>query len=77
MKYFNRQFGIGKSKYIINFHDGEKKHKDGSNFFDIAIFSKDDSFLFVGNIVFNGRLLSYKKTSNIDGWIEAIENLGL
>ena len=42
---------------------------------DIAIYSEDDSFLFVGNIVFNGRLLSYKKTSNIDGWIEAIENL--
>lgn len=42
---------------------------------DIAIYSKDDSFLFVGNIVFNERLLSYKKTSNIDGWIEAIENL--
>ena len=42
---------------------------------DIAIYSKDDSFLFVGNIVFNGRLLSYKKTSNIDGWIKAIENL--
>ena len=42
---------------------------------DIAIYSSDDSFLFVGNIVFNGRLLSYKKTSSIDGWIEAIENL--
>lgn len=42
---------------------------------DIAVYSEDDSFLFVGNIVFNGRLLSYKKTSNIDGWIEAIENL--
>ena len=42
---------------------------------DIAVYSKDDSFLFVGNIVFNGRLLSYKKTSNIDGWIEAVENL--
>lgn len=42
---------------------------------DIAIYSQDDSFLFVGNIVFNGRLLSYKKTSNINGWIEAIENL--
>jgi glyoxylase-like metal-dependent hydrolase (beta-lactamase superfamily II) len=42
---------------------------------DIAIYSKDDSFLFVGNIVFNGRLLSYKKTSNINGWIEAIKNL--
>ncbi len=42
---------------------------------DIAIYSPDDSFIFVGNIVFNGRLLSYKKTSNIDGWIEALENL--
>lgn len=42
---------------------------------DIAIYSKDDSFLFVGNIVFNGRLLSYKDSSDIDGWIEAIENL--
>lgn len=42
---------------------------------DIAIYSKDDSFLFVGNIVFNGRLLSYKKSSSIDGWIKAIEKL--
>jgi cyclase len=42
---------------------------------DIAIYSKDDSFLYVGNIVFNGRLLSYKKTSNVNGWIEALENL--
>lgn len=42
---------------------------------DIAIYSKDDSFVFAGNIVFNGRLLSYKKTSDITGWIEAIENL--
>ena len=42
---------------------------------DIAIYSKDDSFLFVGNIVFNGRLLNYRKSSNVDGWIEALENL--
>ena len=42
---------------------------------DIAIYSEEDSFIFAGNIVFNGRLLSYKKTSNIDRWIEAIENL--
>jgi glyoxylase-like metal-dependent hydrolase (beta-lactamase superfamily II) len=42
---------------------------------DIAIYSKDDSFLFVGNIVFNGRALNYRKTSNIDGWIEALENI--
>jgi len=42
---------------------------------DIAVYSKDDSFLFVGNIVFNGRLLFYRKASNVNGWIEAIENL--
>ncbi|MEA2017139.1 MAG: MBL fold metallo-hydrolase [Campylobacterota bacterium] len=42
---------------------------------DIAIYSKDDSFLFVGNIVFNGRMLNYTKNSNVDKWIEAIENL--
>lgn len=38
-KQFNTQNNIGKSKYIVNFHDGEKTHKDGSIFFDIAIFS--------------------------------------
>jgi len=42
---------------------------------DIAIYSKDDSFLFVGNIVFNGRMLNYRKASNVNGWIEALENL--
>ncbi|MDD2697312.1 MAG: MBL fold metallo-hydrolase [Arcobacteraceae bacterium] len=42
---------------------------------DIVIYSKDDSFFFVGNIVFNGRMLNYTKNSNIDGWIEALENL--
>lgn len=42
---------------------------------DIAIYSKDDSFLFVGNMVFNGRMLNYTKNSNIDGWIEALEKL--
>ncbi len=42
---------------------------------DIAIYSKEDSFLFVGNIVFNGRMLNYTKNSKVDGWIEAINNL--
>ena len=44
MKYFNTKFGIGRAKYVISFHDGEKKHKDGSNFFDIAIFSNKKDF---------------------------------
>lgn len=30
---------VGRAKYVVNFHNGEKKHQDGSDFFDIAIFS--------------------------------------
>lgn len=37
-KRFRQQNGIGKSKYTISYHDGSKKHKDGSDFFDIQIF---------------------------------------
>lgn len=32
------QNDIGKVKYVINFHDGVKKHKDGSDFYDIMTF---------------------------------------
>ena len=39
MKKYNTQRNVGKSKYVINFHDGVKTHKDGSEFYDIAIFS--------------------------------------
>jgi len=38
MKQFYEQSNIGLAKYVVNFHDGKKKHKDGSNFFDIRIF---------------------------------------
>jgi hypothetical protein len=38
MKKFYIQYGIGHAKYLVNFHDGVKKHEDGSEFFDIAIF---------------------------------------
>ena len=38
MKRFYLQLNVGKSKYVVSYHDGEKKHKDGSDFFDIAIF---------------------------------------
>jgi len=37
-KEFNIRNNIGKAKYVVNFYDGIKKHKDGSNFFDIEIF---------------------------------------
>ena len=38
MKRYNLMHNIGKAKYVVNFHDGIKKHKDGSDFFDIRIF---------------------------------------
>lgn len=39
MKRFNLGHNIGNVKYLISFHDGQKKHGDGSDFFDIACFS--------------------------------------
>ncbi len=37
-KRYREKHGIGKAKYTVSFHDGKKKHKDGSDFFDIKIF---------------------------------------
>lgn len=37
-KTFYQQDNIGKAKYTISFHNGVKKHKDGSKFFNIKIF---------------------------------------
>lgn len=39
MKQYNITYNVGKVKYLVSFHDGEKKHKDGSNFYDIVCFS--------------------------------------
>jgi hypothetical protein len=44
-KTFNRMNNIGSSKYVINYHDGIKTHKDGSPFFDIAIFKNKKNVL--------------------------------
>lgn len=38
MKTYYEMNNIGRAKYVINFYDGVKTHKDGSPFFDIAIF---------------------------------------
>lgn len=38
MKRYYIQQNIGRVKYVVNFHDGSKCHKDGSPFFDIKIF---------------------------------------
>lgn len=38
MKIFNLKFNVGSAKYLVSYHNGEKFHPDGSEFFDIAIF---------------------------------------
>ena len=37
-KLYYEMFGVGSSKYVVNYHDGKSKHNDGSDFYDIAIF---------------------------------------
>lgn len=29
------QYNVGKVKYLVNYHDGVKTHKDGSAFYDV------------------------------------------
>lgn len=37
-KNFFIQQNVGNAKYVVSFHDGTKKQKDGSPFYDINIF---------------------------------------
>ena len=37
MKY-NIQYNVGKVKYLVSWYDGFKKHKDGSEAWDVACF---------------------------------------
>jgi len=37
-KTYNTMSNVGKAKYVVNFQDGEKTHKDGSRFYDMSIF---------------------------------------
>jgi hypothetical protein len=43
-KWYNTMFGVGKAKYVVNHHDGVSTHKDGSSFYDIALFSNKIAF---------------------------------
>lgn len=48
-KMYSQMYRIGKAKYVVNYHDGIKMHRDGSPFFDIAIFkNKRDLDNFIG-----------------------------
>jgi hypothetical protein len=55
MKAYNTSINIGKSKYVVSYHDGIKKHDDGSPFFDIKIFKRIDNWRkFVKDLEKNG-----------------------
>lgn len=48
MKTFYTMDNVGTTKYVVNYHDGVKIHRDGSQFFDIRLFKnkkKRDSFI--------------------------------
>jgi hypothetical protein len=37
-KRFDTMMNVGKAKYVVNYHDGKKKHSDGSDMKDVRIF---------------------------------------
>jgi len=51
VKNYNIQHNIGHAKYVVNFHDGQQTHSDGSPFYGIKIFkNKKDLNSFVGSL---------------------------
>ena len=55
MKNYYLMFNIGSAKYVVNYHDGNKTHRDGSPFYDIATFSnKQKRDQFVNNLIAKG-----------------------
>jgi len=55
MKTFYIMYGVGKSKYMVNYHDGVKTHKDKSPFYDMKFF-KNKMMLnqFIESLINNG-----------------------
>ena len=55
MKTYHVMRNVGKVRHLVSFHDGEKKHKDGSPFFDIQTFSRiGDARRFIDELRANG-----------------------
>ena len=55
MKVYYQLDNVGKARYVVNYHDGEKRHSDGSFFYDIAIFkSKKARKGFITNLQLEG-----------------------
>ena len=64
-KRYNVMHGVGKSKYVVNYHDGKKKHKDGSDFFDMSVFkNKKDLAKKVNDLHKGGYEYGFAKSVN-------------
>ena len=49
------QQNVGNAKYLVNFADGKKTHKDGSRFYDIKILTnKKDLASFIRQLKLDG-----------------------
>lgn len=66
LKHYYIQYGVGKAKYIVNYTDGWKRHRDGSLFFDIAIFNnKKDLEKFTKQLKRDGYVETYSRLNDI------------
>ena len=64
-KRYYQQDRVGSAKYTISYHDGKKKHKDGSDFFDIQIFkNKKDLAKFVNALHKSGYVYGFNESVN-------------
>jgi hypothetical protein len=62
------QYNVGKIKYLVNFHDGVKTHKDGSAFYDIGTFNNQkDLKEFISELTEKGYTLRQEK-GGYAGW---------
>ena len=64
-KRYYQQDRVGSAKYTISYHDGKKKHKDGSDFFDIKTFkNKKDLAKFVNTLHKGGYVYGFNESVN-------------
>jgi hypothetical protein len=75
-KVYNEMYGVGSSKYVVNFHDGKKTHKDGSPFFDIQMFkNKVDLKKFIDKLISEGYKAKYAQGGGIESLRDEIKDL--
>ena len=63
MKRFRVTYNVGKVKYLVSYHNGISKHKDGSDFFDIATFKNIKK---LNTFLTELKQKGFKDTLNID-----------